>query len=194
MANKEFLNKGVRHTDNTWNEVHAPAADHHCAGLLTMTPINPNGSVQASIRIKDSANNYRVLAKKFSLVVSGGYSESIKLPPTKAVEVKLETALQTASVTGVSLTDPLVVSIDALPSRCVVGSLVSFADIVGTTELNSGRYLVTAVTTTSVTLALESDEVDIDGTSGYTAWSSAGTMTLHELDTSYDYYEEGVPA
>jgi len=51
-----------------------------------------------------------------------------------------------------------------------VGDVVTFADIVGTVQLNGYSYMVTGIQTTV------SFWIDVDSTA-YTAWSSAGTAT-----------------
>ena len=82
------------------------------------------------------------------------------------------------AITAIALTYPVRVTIGA-GHGIVNDTKVSIRGIVGTTELNAegppayaGRYTVTGTASTTIDLA------GIDGTSGYTAYTSGGVVTV----------------
>jgi hypothetical protein len=76
-------------------------------------------------------------------------------------------------ISGITQASPPVVTVTTTHS-IGVGDFVTINDVVGMTEVNQQFFKVSAVTATTLTLA-DLDGNDIDAT-GYTAWSSAGTV------------------
>jgi hypothetical protein len=80
-----------------------------------------------------------------------------------------------ATITGITQADPGVITTDAAHGLAV-GDIVGIYNIVGMTEFNNRILKVaTAPSTTTLTL-IDLDDVDAIDTTGYTAWSSAGTV------------------
>jgi len=81
-------------------------------------------------------------------------------------------------ISGISLADPIVITTTG-SHNLTDGELVTIEDVQGTTELNGNNYYVDVLTTS--TFALYSDNAlttTIDGTSGFTAYTSSGKI-LH---------------
>jgi len=73
----------------------------------------------------------------------------------------------TAAITAVTLANPCVITSTAHPF--FIGDVLWISGIVGTIQLNASFARVTATAANTVTLALDS--------TGFTAWSSAGTLS-----------------
>ena len=81
-------------------------------------------------------------------------------------------------VSGISLADPIVITTTG-SHNLTDGELVTIEDVQGTVELNGNNYYVDVLTTS--TFALYSDHAlttSVDGTSGFTAYTSSGKI-LH---------------
>ena len=78
-------------------------------------------------------------------------------------------------ITGITLTENDPVSVLSVEHGLTTGDIVRFADIVGTTELNTGRYTVTVV---------DEDNITLDGTDSalFTAYVSDGTVVAVTSD------------
>jgi len=104
------------------------------------------------------------------------------------VDSALSYSGDTMTITDIDLEDPLKITGASVPFSD--DDVVQFSGISGTTELNGNRYIVdnkTATTFTVKTLA----GVDVDGTSGFTAWTSGGTVKKVVLSVSGLSHLEG---
>lgn len=87
-------------------------------------------------------------------------------------------------VSGVDLTNPIRVT-TSTAHNLVSGTFVTLKDIVGTVELNESSFYISTVTGTTFDLYSDKQlQNGIDGTSGYTAYSSGGTVQ-HETEGQY---------
>lgn len=84
----------------------------------------------------------------------------------------LSTSVQPMTITGITQTNPAVVTVDALtadPSALVDGDIVYISGVVGMTEVNNKFFKVTSVNTGAKTFALNATD-----SSAYTAYSNGG--------------------
>ena len=108
----------------------------------------------------------------------------VKRPWSSAIFRKLLVFANKTTVTGVTQADPGVVT--AASHGIEDGELITFADIVGMTTLNGTIYVATSVTTDTLEL-YDRYGASVD-TSGYTAFSSGGTVYLYGIeDMTYAY-------
>ena len=75
----------------------------------------------------------------------------------------------TMAITGASAADPCVITV-ASTAALTTGDMIMITTVVGMTQLNDKLYKITVIDGTTFSL----DSID---SSGYTAWSSAGTIT-----------------
>lgn len=85
------------------------------------------------------------------------------------INIGMTCIASTMSVTGASQADPCVITV-ADTSALTTGDWIMITSVVGMTQLNNKMYKITVVDGTTFSL----DDID---SSGYTAWSSAGTIT-----------------
>lgn len=82
-----------------------------------------------------------------------------------------------ATITGITLSNPISVTTDAAHGF-LTGDKVRFRNVVGTTELNGNDYTITKTGSTTFTLD------GINGTSGYTAFSTIGFVAMRHFTHS----------
>lgn len=97
-------------------------------------------------------------------------------------------ARDTYIVTGVTLNNPIEIDFAAAPNVSA-DALVKLNDIGGTTELNGNVYAVKALAGTTVTLKDETTGADIDGTTGFSAFSAGSAA--NEMRVGYRLKFEG---
>ena len=92
------------------------------------------------------------------------------------IMTRLKDSLTNIAISAITLTDSLPVKITTTAiHNLATGDIVLFKSIVGTTELNLNKYIVTVVSTTIFTL----DDTTYSGSSSnYTAWTSGGEIYL----------------
>jgi len=109
-----------------------------------------------------------------SLTVAGTPTQIMN--NNKFVDVTCECGMPDFAITGITLdaadtvVDTVAGDIATYPTTAIlVGDTIYFTGIVGTTEMNGNTYVVSAVDATTVTVTVNS--------SGFTPWSSAGTVS-----------------
>jgi len=81
-----------------------------------------------------------------------------------------------ASISSITLNNPIRVT-TSTSHDLVDGDYISFSEITGTTELNGNRYFVDRITTTIIDLYEDSSlSTSVDGTTGFTAYTSGGSV------------------
>jgi hypothetical protein len=173
---KQLGSKKFRCTDGTATEdcfLVDKASAAVAAGEMTITVKDDGGTARQVTKIagrKVTLDTGTSIAWNFSDATDDGAVE---------MEEAGSTAIAAVALAGITLTSAQVVEVEtAAVHGLTTGDTVNFADIVGTTELNTGLWTVTVVDTTNFT---------IDGTDGddFTAYVSDGTVQ----ETTEDDFE-----
>ncbi len=93
-----------------------------------------------------------------------------------------------ARITGISLTDPPVVT--APEHGLSDGDVVWIADVAGTTEVNDTLFHVSAATTDTFELQHVTSHAPINGIA-WTAWTASGTIYLRVDGSAFNAYNKG---
>ena len=101
----------------------------------------------------------------------------VRIGPAYSAKFQGKVTASTKNVAGITLTGTDPVSIESTSHGFATGDTVTFADIVGTTELNGNSYTITKTDANNYTL----DDTD---SSEYTAYVSGGTGTVSDTSVT----------
>lgn len=112
-----------------------------------------------------------------TLAASAAAVALLDVGPVYAFKFQAKVTASAKNLAGIVLsgTDP--VAVETATHGFHTGDVVTFASIVGTTELNGNSYTITVVDTTHFTL----DDTD---SSEYTAYTSGGTATVSDTSVT----------
>lgn len=108
---------------------------------------------------------------------------NIQLTRISANELRIDGADLTVSITAISLTNPMRITSGSVHGLAN-GASITIQDVVGTTELNGNSYFVSVISSTEFDLYTDSARtVAVDGTTGFTAYTSGGSIQIENTAT-----------
>lgn len=179
----DTLEESLQSSSTTRSSVDTPTA----ASPISITWTNASGAQEYNV-YKQVNGIYYLLG------VSGGSSYSdvgADVDTTITPPIDSDPFEATSNtITGITQADPGVVTYSGTDNYSN-GDEIVITGVVGMTEVNSVKYVVANVNTGANTFELtDSDGNDID-TSGFTAYSSAGTVTLiGDYPSSVTYFQQ----
>jgi len=109
--------------------------------------------------------------------------EDIILTRVNSNTIRIDASNVTIEITNISLANPIQVT-TLVAHQLVNGAEITIQDVLGTTELNGNSYFVDVIDSNNFTLYSDEDlTTPIDGTTGFTSYSSGGTIQVQNVAT-----------
>jgi len=108
---------------------------------------------------------------------------NIQLTRINANELRIDGVDLTVNISAIALTNPMRITSSSVHGLAN-GASITIQDVTGTTELNGNSYFVSVISSTQFDLYTDSARtIPVDGTSGFTAYVSSGSIQIENTAT-----------
>lgn len=161
-------------------------------GQLLITPMNKSNPIYIDLMVKDGTN-YRMILENYGTTRGGADVIPVTIADGQELFMRLKGAPTQMTVSGATAANPVVLTLnDTSQLISNPDDIVDIASIGGMTELTDGEYRLTVLTSTTASVQ-NLEGTNVDG-SGYTAYTSGGTVDKHECHVTLQGYLENIVA